>query len=89
MHPFQKSTLIGYSFFSERGVIDMLRLSMSEINQAKFRNAIRKALEIQIFSLNFVPFVVSDRGMWTTHSYDYMFDFDGDVDIGRCIYYLW
>ena len=61
MHPFQKSTLIGYSFFSERGVIDMLRLSMSEINQAKFRNAIRKALEIQIFSLNFVPFVVSEE----------------------------
>lgn len=39
----------------------MLRLSMSEINQAKFRNAIRKALEIQIFSLNFVPFVVSEE----------------------------
>ena len=34
---------------------------MSEINQAKFRNAIRKALEIQIFSLNFVPFVVSEE----------------------------
>ena len=31
----------------------MLRLSMSEINQAKFRNA--------IFSLNFVPFVVSEE----------------------------